>query len=317
MKRALLVGVDDYDNFDGLSGCVNDVRALEPLFSRNEDGSPNFEVVTRTSGSTRVTRAQLLGDLSALLGPGADIAVFYFAGHGEPDSSDVTLCTQDGTQGDAGVAFSRLLGLIRQSTVSEVVVILDCCFSGGAGGSSAIGGDLSLLRPGVAILTASRSDQPASEITGGQGLFSFYLAGALDGGATDVLGVVTVAGAYAYLSESLGAWQQRPTFKSNVDRLQTLRRCNSAVPLPSLRRLPEIFPSSDYCFPLDPSYEPDAEPDHPEHEEVFGVLQKFRAAKLLEPIGNDHMYYAAMNSLQCKLTPLGRHYWRLASQGRL
>lgn len=28
MKRALLVGVDAYDKFDNLQGCVNDVTAL-------------------------------------------------------------------------------------------------------------------------------------------------------------------------------------------------------------------------------------------------------------------------------------------------
>ena len=43
------------------------------------------------------------------------------------------------------------------------------------------------------------------------------------------------------------------------------------------------------------------------------LLQRCRAAKLVEPVGEDHMYYAAMNSRSCALTPLGRHYWRMAS----
>ncbi|MCW0413887.1 hypothetical protein NB709_003763 [Xanthomonas sacchari] len=316
MRRALLVGIDTYDNFTCLRGCVNDVKALTPLFSRNEDDSPNFEVVSLTSESTRITKASLATNISALLAPGADVAVFYFAGHGCEESSDVTLCTADAQDGDVGVAFSRVLAQIRESKVGEVIVILDCCFSGGAGGSGVVGSDLSLLRPGVAILTASRADQPSGEHAG-QGIFSFYLAGALDGGASDVLGDVTVASAYSYLSESLGAWNQRPTFKSNLERLNAIRKCNPAVPLPMLRRLSSIFPEEGYMFPLDPSYEPDAEPDHKEHEEVFSVLQRFRAAKLVEPVGNDHMYYAAMYSLSCRLTPLGRHYWRIAARGRL
>ncbi|MDH1791177.1 caspase family protein [Stenotrophomonas sp. GD03819] len=316
MRRALLVGIDNYDNFTPLRGCVNDVDALRPMFERHEDNSPNFEVVSVTSDRSRVTKAELMSNIVALLAPGADVAVLYFAGHGQAEASDVTLCTTDGQAGDEGVAFSRILSQVRESKVGEVIIILDCCFSGGAGGTGVIGGDLSLLRPGVAILSASRADQPAGE-NNGQGVFSFYLGGALDGGASDVLGHVTVATAYSYLSESLGAWSQRPTFKSNLERLNALRKCEPAVPLPLLRRLPSIFPTESYELPLDPSYEPDAEPDHPEHEEVFSMLQKLRAAKLLEPVGNEHMYYAAINSLSCRLTRLGRHYWRIAARGAL
>ena len=68
---------------------------------------------------------------------------------------------------------------------------------------------------------------------------------------------------------------------------------------------------------LDPSFEPDAKPDHPEHEQTFGELQKCRAAKLIEPVGEAHMYYAAVNSTACRLTELGRLYWRLALDGRI
>jgi len=31
LKRALLVGIDHYEEFADLSGCVNDVAALRPL----------------------------------------------------------------------------------------------------------------------------------------------------------------------------------------------------------------------------------------------------------------------------------------------
>jgi hypothetical protein len=150
-----------------------------------------------------------------------------------------------------------------------------------------------------------------------RGRFSTFLAGALDGGAADVVGRVTIAGVYSYLDESFGAWEQRPAFKANVDRLHELRRCGPAVPLTELRQLPELFPVADHVLPLDPSYEPDAEPADPEHERVFSTLQKYRSAKLLEPVGAEHMYFAAIESKACRLTPLGRHYWHVATDGRL
>jgi len=218
---------------------------------------------------------------------------------------------------DPGVPLSSILGKVQASAVREVVVILDCCFAGGGGGVPQLGASIAALREGVTLLLASRADQPAAETGVGRGLFSFYLCGALDGGAADVVGKVTLAGVYAYLSESFGPWDQRPMFKANVDRLHELRRCSPAVPINELRRLSEFFPDYDHEFRLDPSYEPDAEPADAEHEAVFAILQRCRAAKLVEPIGADHMYFAAVHSKACRLTPLGKHYLGMAKQGRL
>jgi len=317
LKRALLVGIDQYDKFSSLKGCVNDVMALLPLMSRNDDDSPNFSCQALTSDSTCVSRDALLREVDRLLAPGADIAVLYFAGHGGETARDVTLVVQDGTARTPGVDFSQLIGMIQESEVREIIVILDCCFSGGAAGVPQLGGPASVLRPGVTIMTASRADQASAETVAGRGVFSTYLEGGLDGGAADVVGKVTLAGLYAYLSESFGAWDQRPTFKTNVDRLEELRRCNPAVPLEELRELAVLFPAPDYEFPLDRSFEPTEEPRNADNERVFGILQHCRAAKLVEPVIGEHLYFAAMASQPCRLTPLGRHYRNLAQQDRL
>ena len=317
MKRALLIGIDDYDSLSPLAGCVNDVDAVEPLLSRNEDGTPNFDCQRRTSATERVTRDALLASVQTLLSPGADIALMYFAGHGASHTDDVSLCCADGTEQTPGVALSQILGIVQNSQIGEVIVVIDCCFSGAAGGVPQLGSASAVLRNGVSILAASRGDQSAAETPQGRGAFSTYLCGALDGGAADVLGKVTLAGVYAYLSESFGPWDQRPTFKSNVDRLHELRLCRPAVPLPELRRLTEFFPHADHGFPLDPSYEDTEEPNNPANEAIFKILQRCRAAKLVEPVGTEHMYYAALESKSCRLTPLGKHYWRMSQQGRL
>jgi hypothetical protein len=317
VKRALLVGIDVYVNFPRLAGCDNDVDALEPLLRRNEDDSPNFDCEKRTTATGGVTRDALLSDLDALFGGGADIAVFYFAGHGSGSGADVALVTQDGTTGTPGIAFSEVLTKVAASPVAEVIIVLDCCFAGAAGGIPQLGTSAVALRDGVSILAASRPDQPAEETEAGRGLFSSYLSGALAGGAADVLGKVTVAGLYSYLDESFGAWEQRPMFKANIDRLHELRRCKPTVPLAELRQISEFFPTPEYEFPLDPSYEPQAEPHDPDHEHIFATLQKYRAAKLLEPVGAEHMYFAAIESKSCRLTLLGRHYRQMAAEQRL
>lgn len=319
MKRALVVGIDYYDHYNDLAGCANDATALHPLLARNEDVSINLDcrIVTATDPSSRVTRDELLPMIDATLAPGAEFALFYFAGHGAPVRGDVALVTSDSTEHTPGVQFSEILERIVASPVQEIVVILDCCFAGGAATIGALGTTLANLRPGVSVLTASRNDQTSAETPAGRGLFSAYLEGALDGGAADVLGHVNVSGLYAYLSESFGAWEQRPTFKANIDRLHDIRVCNPRVPLGDLRNLPTWFPVVDHDYPLDPSYEDTAEPRHPEHEAILKAFQRLRACRLLEPIGEDHLYYAAMNSTGCHLTPLGRHYWQLARSERI
>jgi Caspase domain len=313
VNRALLVGVDEYRHAGGLTGCAADARALELLLARHEDGTPNFEC---RSATRAVLRDELLTGLDRLLAPGADFALLYFAGHGVELHGDVALGTTDGAGATPGVAFREVLERVGRSPVREVVVILDCCFSGGAGTLALLETGAAVLRQGVSILTASRGDQASSEADG-RGRFSVFLEAALDGGAADVLGQVTVASVYAFLSESFGAWDQRPTFKANVERLHPLRRCRPAVDAETLRALVVWFPTPDHVLPLDPSYEPEELPRDPAHEAVFASLQSCRASKLVEPVGHRHLYYAAVQSGGCRLTALGRHYRHLSELGYL
>ncbi|MFI2215107.1 caspase domain-containing protein [Streptomyces sp. NPDC020141] len=319
MKRALLVGIDQYDNFSELNGCVNDVAALHPLLARNEDDSPNLSCRAAKAPKTGpgLRRDDLLTMLDDLFAPGSDFALFYFAGHGAPQNGDVVLATSEGTNTTPGIRFSEVLERITRSEVKETVVVLDCCFSGGATTIGALGVDQALLPKGTSVLTASRGDQESLETASGRGQFSTYFEGALDGGAADVLGHVNVSGLYAYLTESFGAWEQRPTLKANIDRLHDIRVCDPRVPKAVLRKLTRWFPTPDHELSLDPSFEPTEQPSHPENEAIFAGLQKYRACRLIEPVGEEHLYYAAMKSTGCVLTPLGKHYWRLVEADRV
>lgn len=313
-KRALLIGIDEYQRMPRLGGCVNDVRALQPLLKSNADGSPNFTCESRCVPGDYVGRLQMLQSLEKLLRPGCDVALFYFAGHGAEERNDVVLVAQDGAAPDLGVPMSQVLGAIQESKVPEVIVVLDCCFSGNAGQVPQIGTNVATIREGVSILTASRGDQTAAEGLG-RGQFSSGLCAALDGGAADVLGEVDVAGIFAYLSKSSGAFEQRPTLKANVDRLHTLRKCPSAVPLEDLRQLPMLFDALDTVRPLDPSYEPTHPSADRDNVARFAILQRCRSAGLVVAVGVAHLYDAAIQSKGCQLTPLGRRYWEMAKKG--
>ena len=159
LKRAVLVGIDTYTEFPALAGCVNDVKALTPLLQRHEDGSLNFKCHSYISDKDVIERRGLLGALDELLEPGADVALLYFAGHGVGVDSDVVLVTQDGIGGDEGVPLATVLGKVQASKVPEVIIILDCCYSGAAGGVPQLGGNVVALRSGLSMVTASRGDR--------------------------------------------------------------------------------------------------------------------------------------------------------------
>jgi uncharacterized caspase-like protein len=315
MRRGLIVGIDDYPH-NPLRGCVADAEAIAELLTRNADGSPNFTCKLLVSSAERVLQATLRKQITQLFAKEADMVVLFFAGHGGLVNDQGWLLTQDASKYDLGMGMAEVTNCVNNSKAREVLIILDCCHSGALAQRAHMSFEMVSLRKGVSILAATERSQEAKEANG-RGLFTCLVCDALSGGAADILGRVTVPDVYAYVELLLGPWDQRPTFKSHVSRLATIRNCSSQIDVSLLRSLPELFPSPDYEFPLDPSYEPDAEPDDEEHEKIFSQFQKLRASRLLVPIGAEHMYYAAMEDKACALTPLGQYYWRLAENGQL
>lgn len=315
MKRALLVGIDAYP-FGPLQGCVNDATAMAQVLERDWDGAPNFSCKLITSPGHPVSRSTLMEEIDHLFTGSVDVSLFFFAGHGTENDLGGYLVTPDATKYSEGVSMAELLQLANRSKAKEVVIILDCCNSGHFGTIPATENQMAQLREGVSVLAACRSTETAAEIAGG-GLFTGLIVEALRGGAADIIGDVTVAGVYAYADQFLGPWQQRPLFKSHVATLKTLRRCEPHVPIAALRNLPKYFATPTSEFKLDPSFEPEEEPYHAEHHAIFKELQSFRDGRLLHPVGEEHLYYAALRARSCCLTPLGQFYWKLVKAGRL
>ena len=47
---------------------------------------------------------------------------------------------------------------------------------------------------------------------------------------------------------------------------------------------------------------------------IFSDLQKLEGIGLVTPVEEEHMYYAAMHSKSCRLTSIGKQYWRLVDK---
>ena len=162
---------------------------------------------------------------------------------------------------------------------------------------------------------------------GGHGLFTELLCSALQGGAADFNGNITIGSIYAYIDRSFGEWEQRPVFKTNVSAFVSLKKVEPKVPLSIFRELPNLFSFQDEIHSLDPSYEYTNCPEE-QHKLVkpyankdnvnkFKQLQQLQSIGLVEPVEEQYMYFAAMNSTGCRLTPLGKHYWRLVKNDNI
>lgn len=315
MKRALIVGIDDYPNTP-LHGCCNDAERVRGVLAHHANGDPNFDCVTLTQPGQTITRAILREAIFELFRHQADIAFFHFSGHGTHHTLGGYLVTPDHQPFDLGIPMSEVLALANASKAKEVFITLDCCHSGAFGAIPEIGADKVILRDEVSVITAARADQASLEEANG-GVFTSMLVEALEGGAAGLLGEVSAAGVYAYIENALGAWDQRPLFKANVSRFTQLRRAAPRLNRETLRRIKQHFPLPAEDLPLSPDYEPSCDPHDDVREACFKDLVKYRHAGLVEPVDEEHMYYAAMNSKSCRLTLLGRYYWRLVSENRI
>jgi hypothetical protein len=330
VNKALVIGIDHYYNgTNALGGCVNDAKAVEARLRLNEDGSPNFDVQLLLSSDRLGVDSNRLQEAveKFFRTGGAETAILYFAGHGVigDATGDGYIAASDQKQ---GMRMSNIVRLANAANpnIRSSVVILDCCHAGLAGDAAGFAADaVSALGTGTTILTSCDRAELAQE---GErhGLFTELLLDGLDGGCSDICGNITPASLYAYIDQTLGAHEQRPIYKANVQRFVTLRRVAPKIPLDVLRKLPVHFPQPAYVFPLDPSYEPDRKnvpeefrnlPVDPDHVRVFKELQMFNRHGLVTPVGADAMYYAAIHTKGCALTALGRHYRRLAEKGRL
>lgn len=326
MRKALVIGIDYYENVSPLFGCVNDSYAVKSVLERHGDSTLNFDIlhVPVANENSKITRGELKDNIVKLFQDESDVALFYFSGHGYIENNGGYLITSECTRGDDGLSLDEVLKIANKSKSKNKIIILDSCHSGIAGDISAIP-EHALLSEGITILTASSAEQYAIE-EDGKGVFTGLLVDALNGSACNLVGEITPASVYAHIDQSLGLWEQRPIFKTNTKKFVSLRKVKSPIEIEDLSRIVELFEETGTIFSLDPTYEPKRDnielvEELPapvdENVEKFKILQKYNRVNLVVPVDEEHMYYAAMNSTGCKLTPLGEHYWNLVRKGRL
>lgn len=112
------------------------------------------------------------------------------------------------------------------------------------------------------------------------------------GAAANLVGEVTPGSVYAHIDQSLGHWEQRSVFKTNVKNFISLRKVQPPIALADLQRIAEFFPVPGAELHLDPSFEPEltagdiangVSPPIIENTRTFAILQKYYRVNLLIP----------------------------------
>jgi hypothetical protein len=326
-RKALVVGINDYDNFSSLRHAESDANAITELLAFHGDGdrSRNFDIAKMLHSEVPVQRATLRPAIHNLFAnsKGLDLA-FYFAGHGVVSETGGYLVTADGIVNDYGITMDELYIAAQRSPANSVLLMLDCCHSGAVGDTRALGDDSprTVLRENTTIMAASLPMQAAVESREG-GLFSAALKDALDGAAADILGNISLASVYAVIERRFSLWQQRPVAKSYVSRPIVLRKVRARLSQQELRRLPSFFPTPAHKYPLTPDHDPERDVNEvartlelPDKVEVGRIFKRYRDAGLLEAtVPGEDFYYVAQRSRTVQLTLFGREYWRLVTRG--
>lgn len=324
-RRALIIGIDHYDNFTDLRCAVNDARLMHSLLARNDNGGINYSTrLLESGGATRITRALLRQSWIDLFKDLDGDALFYFSGHGAQTPWGGYLVTQDGDAAELGVSMEDLLLVANKSRARDILLILDCCHSGDLGNPpilQSLQQPLTLLREGMTILAASRPNEVAYEISG-HGLFTDAIAEGLQGGAADHMGNVNAASLFLYADRLFGAWDQRPIYKSYTTTVSTLRCCIPPVEPEVLRSIKTYFNTPASRLTLDPEFESedDGNEDSPERakkQHDSRTFKRLRDARLLESVSGEDLYWTAMNSKEIQLTSLGKYYWRLLDEQKI
>jgi hypothetical protein len=253
-RWAVVVGVGRYDHpqIPRLRYAVPDAEAIARVLTGPAGFKPEHVLLLTDKSERKPTLRNLKWALGTFLARAAqkdDTVLIFFAGHGAPEVDQRGL-ERDGlakylipTDADPEDLYSTALPMDELQTIfarleaERVVVLLDTCYSGAAGGRTFASlrtravnvDDLFLERlaraKGRAIITAARPNEVSLEVGEyGHGLFTYHLLQGLRGGADlNRDGIVSLQELYEYVeqevtrtSRALGG-NQHPVFKGELE----------------------------------------------------------------------------------------------------
>jgi uncharacterized caspase-like protein len=253
-RWAVVIGVGRYESPEvpRLRYTVPDAEALYEVLTGPGGFKKEHVLLITDKTEKKPTLRNIKWALGTFLARSAkkdDTVVIFFAGHGAPevdqrgverDGFAKYLVPSDAEPDDlysSGLPMDELNTIFARIEAERVVVFLDSCYSGAAGGRTFASkktrsghvDDLFLERltqsKGRAIITASRSAEVSIELTElGHGIFTYYLVQGLKGAADmNRDGIVSLQELYEYVerqvsqkSRAVGG-NQHPVMKGELE----------------------------------------------------------------------------------------------------
>jgi helicase len=131
MMRAAFLGIDrHHDPLVGdLTGAARDATALWAVMSDSIEGL-DAQLIVNEDATVEAMRTAIGATLSAA--DENDVVMFGFAGHGTPDHRLVLHDTDVNNLPGTTLGMDELARRFRETKARAVILLLDCCFSGGA-----------------------------------------------------------------------------------------------------------------------------------------------------------------------------------------
>jgi uncharacterized caspase-like protein len=332
--HAVIVGIDAYSDpqIRPLRYARADAEAVHSVLTNPEIGRINPANVTlllNESATQRAIRSAIGTSLRTRASPD-DTVVIYFAGHGAPeidargqqdDGLEKYLVPYDADLGDlfaSAIAMDEVARLIKRISARQVVLFLDCCYGGTAGGRTFSRPDVQtrgimsrrfldqIASAGRYVITACDVNEVALETPEfGHGLFTHYLLKGLRGDAdTAKTGVVVVDQLYPYLFAAVSSEARRrngsmsPVMKGEARGPVVLAEYETA----DQRRAKALHPDAEKAY---------AQGRVDEAESLWQEVVRLHpghsaATKRLDAIAADRA--AVHNATQTRLARLREHY---------
>ncbi len=234
-RWAVLVGVNQYDDYDALRLAVEDVTAVRNQLLKSGYDQRRVHLLTDEATEARAlpTRNNLLTALRAVANATDedDLLLFYYSGHGDAEDGQSYLVARDGRRAalsDTAVSLRRVEEILRSAKARGKIIVIDACRSGADIGSKGFSDEF-IRRvfeqaEGLAILASCKQGELSWEDRNiGQGVFTSFLLDALTGAADrDGKGFVTAQDINRHVSDGVREWAaakgttQTPTFQSEM-----------------------------------------------------------------------------------------------------
>ena len=209
-RLALLLGVSSYDDEQALPALrtpIQDVESVSDVLHDSEICRFNDVAILRNPKRQEMQKA--MEELLIEKAESDDLLLIYYSGHGKLGKSGLHLCPKD-TKGSklrsTAVPISWIREIIDESCGNQIVLILDCCYSGQA--KAGLKGDISSMLTdqfsrgrGKFIITSSSGFEVSMEQPNdNNSLFTKWFLNGLTTGSADFNndGVITLEEIYRY-----------------------------------------------------------------------------------------------------------------------